>query len=114
LKRVLPDARNTVLFVGYQAAGTRGRSLVDGAAEVRIHGQFVAVSARVERIDAMSAHADAAEILRWLRAFAAAPAMTYIVHGEPPAMRALQADIARELGPAWKTRAPEYLETVDL
>jgi metallo-beta-lactamase family protein len=114
LKRVLPDARNTVLFVGYQAAGTRGRSLVDGAREVRIHGQFVAVSARVERIDAMSAHADAAEILRWLRAFGAAPAMTYIVHGEPPAMRALQAEIARELGPAWKTRAPEYLETVDL
>ena len=106
LKRVLPDARNTVLFVGYQAPGTRGRSLVDGAQEVKIHGQFVPVSARIERIDAMSAHADCPEILRWLRGFAAPPAMTYIVHGEPPAMQALQAAIARELGPAWKTHAP--------
>ncbi len=114
LKRALPDARSTVLFVGYQAAGTRGRSLVDGAREVKIHGQFVPVSARVERLDAMSAHADAAEILRWLHGFTAAPTMTYIVHGEPPGMHALQAEIARELGPAWKIRAPEYLETVEI
>jgi metallo-beta-lactamase family protein len=113
LKRVLPDARNTVLFVGYQAAGTRGRSLVDGAREVKIHGQFVPVTARIERIDAMSAHADGAEILRWLRGFASPPRITYIVHGEPPAMQALQADIARELGAGWKTRAPEYLETAE-
>ena len=114
LKRVLPDPRNTVLFVGYQAAGTRGRSLVDGAPEVKIHGQFVAVSARIERIDAMSAHADRTEILRWLREFASPPAMTFIVHGEPPAIHALQSDIARELGPTWKTQAPQYLEAVEL
>jgi metallo-beta-lactamase family protein len=114
LKRVLPDSRNTVLFVGYQAAGTRGRALVDGAREVKIHGQFIPVSAGVERIDAMSAHADRAEIVRWLRGFSAPPAMTYIVHGEPPAMRGLQTEIARELGPAWTTRAPEYLETAEI
>ena len=98
LKRVLPDTRNTVLFVGYQAPGTRGRALVEGAQEVKIHGQFIPVSARVERIDSMSAHADCPEILRWLRGFTAPPAMTYIVHGEPPGMQALQAAIARELG----------------
>ena len=85
---------------------------MDGAREVKIHGQFIPVSARVERIDSMSAHADRPEILRWLRAFTAPPAMTYIVHGEPPGMQALQAAITRELGPEWKTHAPEYLETV--
>jgi metallo-beta-lactamase family protein len=114
LARVLPEARNTVLFVGYQAAGTRGRSLVDGARSVKIHGQQVPVAASVERIDAMSAHADRAEILRWLRGFASPPATTFIVHGEPPAMDALQAEIARELGTAWRTHAPAYLESVDL
>jgi metallo-beta-lactamase family protein len=114
LKRVLPDARNTVLFVGYQAPGTRGRALVEGAQEVRIHGQFIPVSARVERIDSMSAHADCPEILRWLRGFTAPPATTYVVHGEPRGMQALQAAITRELGPDWKTHAPAYLETVGI
>ena len=114
LVRVLPDARNTVLFVGYQAPGTRGRSLVDGASSVRIHGQQVPVSARIERIDAMSAHADSAEIVRWLRGFASPPAATYIVHGEPPAMGALQAAIGRELGTSWHTHAPAYLESVEV
>jgi metallo-beta-lactamase family protein len=114
LKRLLPDTRNTVLFVGYQAPGTRGRALVEGAQEVRIHGQFIPVSARVERIDSMSAHADCPEILRWLRGFTAPPAMTYIVHGEPAGMQALQAAMTRELGPGWTTHAPAYLETVEI
>jgi metallo-beta-lactamase family protein len=114
LKRVLPDGRNTVLFVGYQAPGTRGRALVEGAQEVKIHGQFIPVSARVERIDSMSAHADCPEILRWLRGFTAPPATTYIVHGEPRGMQALQAAITGELGPDWKTHAPAYLETVEV
>jgi metallo-beta-lactamase family protein len=114
LKRVLPDTRNTVMFVGYQAPGTRGRALVDGAQEVKIHGQFIPVAARVERIDSMSAHADCPEILRWLRGFTAPPTMTHIVHGEPPAMQALQGAISRELGRDWKTHAPSYLETVEI
>jgi metallo-beta-lactamase family protein len=114
LKRVLPDARHTVLFAGYQAPGTRGRSLVDGAQEVKIHGQIIPVSARVERIDSMSAHADCLEILHWLRGFTVPPAMTYIVHGEPAGMQALQTAMARELGPEWKTHAPAYLETVQI
>jgi metallo-beta-lactamase family protein len=81
---------------------------------VGIHGQQVPVSARIERIDAMSAHADCAEIVRWLRGFAPPPAATYIVHGEPPAMGALQAAIARELGTSWRTHAPAYLESVEV
>ena len=65
----LPDPRNTVLFVGFQAAGTRGRQLIEGAQEVRIHGQFVPVQARIEKLNGMSAHADASEIVQWLRTF---------------------------------------------
>ena len=73
LKAALPNPRHTVLFVGYQAAGTRGRKLLEGADTVKIHGQLVPVAARIERIDSMSAHADADEILRWLRAVHARP-----------------------------------------
>ncbi len=114
LEHALPDARNTVLFVGFQAAGTRGRSLVDGARQVKVHGTSIAVAAQVAQIESMSAHADSAEMLRWLRGFTRPPEMTYIVHGEPPAMAALAAAIAAELGDGWNTRAPDYLETVDL
>lgn len=112
LRAALPDPRNTVLFVGYQAAGTRGRRLVDGEAEVRIHGQMVPARASVKLIGSMSAHADAAEILRWLGGFASPPRTTFLVHGEPDAMAALAARIAGGL--AWKTRMPEHGETVDL
>jgi metallo-beta-lactamase family protein len=114
LKRALPEAKNTVLFVGYQSPGTRGRALVDGASEVKIHGAFVPVLAHVDKIDSMSAHADAGEILRWLRGFRRPPSRTFIVHGEPPAQAALQAAIASELGAGWSTDAPEYLESVEI
>jgi metallo-beta-lactamase family protein len=90
LARALPDARNTVLFVGFQSEGTRGRQLVDGAHEVKIHGQIVPVGATVARIDAMSAHADQSEILRWLRGFEKPPKTTFLVHGEPAAMDTLK------------------------
>jgi metallo-beta-lactamase family protein len=112
LVRALPDPRDTVLFVGYQAAGTRGRALLDGAQEVKIHGRMVPVKARIAKVDGMSAHADAGEIVRWLRGFERPPGMTYVVHGEPPALEALQARIQRELG--WRTHAPDYLERVEL
>jgi metallo-beta-lactamase family protein len=112
LKAALPRKRNTVLFVGYQAAGTRGRQLLEGAETVKIHGQFVSVGARIERIDSMSAHADAGEMMQWLRGFTKAPRITYLVHGEPPAQAALKARIERELG--WQVHVPEYLETVQL
>ena len=112
LKAALPKARNTVLFVGYQAAGTRGRQLIEGAETVKIHGQFVNVAARIERIDSMSAHADADEIMRWLRGFTRPPETTYLVHGEPPAQAALRSRIEAEL--RWNLHVPDYLERVQM
>ncbi|MEN3338584.1 MAG: metallo-beta-lactamase family protein [Acidobacteriota bacterium] len=112
LKAALPDSRNTVLFAGYQAAGTRGRQLVDGQTSVRIHGETVPVHARIEHADSMSAHADSTEILRWLGGFSRPPRTTFIVHGEPAAMEALGASITATLG--WQTRMPEHHERVDL
>jgi metallo-beta-lactamase family protein len=112
LKAALPNAQNTVLFAGYQGAGTRGRRLVDGEKSVKIHGQWIAVAARIERIDSMSAHADGNEIMRWLGGFRAAPKQTFIVHGEPDAQDALGARIAAELH--WTCRAPEYGERVEI
>ena len=112
LKAVLPDPRNTVLFAGYQGVGTRGRRLVDGEKTVKIHGEWVPVGAEIERIDSMSAHADAGEIMRWLSGFTRAPQQTFIVHGEPPAQDALAARIHAERG--WATRAPAHGEQVHL
>jgi len=108
----LPDKRSTVLFVGYQAAGTRGRLLVDGAREVKIRGQLVPVSARVERLDSMSAHADSQETLRWLGGFATPPRMTLLVHGESGPMDALKATIESQL--TWSVHTPAHLEQVEL
>jgi metallo-beta-lactamase family protein len=112
LLTALPDKKNTVLFVGFQAEGTRGRKLVDGAHEVKIHGQEVPVRARVERLDSMSAHADAAEILQWLGGFRTAPRTTYLVHGEPGPMDALKHTIETTL--KWSVRCPNHLEEVTL
>jgi metallo-beta-lactamase family protein len=112
LKAALPDPRNTVLFAGYQGVGTRGRRLVDGEKTVKIHGGWVPVAARIEHIDSMSAHADAGEIMRWLKGFARAPQRTFIVHGEPTAQDALAARIHAELG--WSTHAPEHRESVQI
>jgi metallo-beta-lactamase family protein len=112
LAAALPDAKNTVLFVGYQAAGTRGRSLAEGAREVKMLGRMVPVAATIERMDSMSAHADAGEIMRWLSGFSQAPAMTYLVHGEPVALRALAGRIEAELH--WPVHIAEYLERVEL
>lgn len=112
LKAALPDSRNTVLFIGYQAAGTRGRRLVDGEKTIKIHGEWVPVRAHVERIDSMSAHADSTEMLHWLGGFTTPPAITFLVHGEPAAMEAQAASITETL--RWKTRMPEHTETVEL
>jgi metallo-beta-lactamase family protein len=85
LTQRLPDPLTTVLLVGFQAAGTRGRALEEGARELKMFGQMIPVRARIERIDALSAHADAPEILRWLAGFERPPRVTYLVHGEPAA-----------------------------
>ncbi len=112
LAAALPDARNTVMFVGFQSSGTRGRLLCDGAKQIKMLGQIVNVAARIERLDSMSAHADVDEILRWLRGFATPPRMTFIVHGEPPAAQALEKRIQSEL--KWPTHIAQYLERVDI
>lgn len=112
LRRVLPDGRNTVLFAGYQAAGTRGRLLCDGARTSRIHGEDVPVAARIERLDSMSAHADANEILRWLHLFKQPPGVTFLVHGEPEPMDALKARVEQEL--RWTVRTPGHREVADI
>jgi metallo-beta-lactamase family protein len=98
LKRLLPDPKTTVLFVGYQAAGTRGRLLKDGAAEIRMLGMMVPVNATIMVSDAYSAHADREEILRWLGGFRRPPGMTYVVHGEAGAAEALRDAIVSRLG----------------
>jgi metallo-beta-lactamase family protein len=112
LKASLPDPKNTVVLVGFQAEGTRGRRLLNGEQTLRIHGMDVPVNARVEVINSMSAHGDSREVLRWLRGFKAPPKETFLVHGEPTAMDALQQKIAGELG--WKTRMPEWQQRIDL
>jgi metallo-beta-lactamase family protein len=112
LFRALPDERNTVLLAGFQAEGTRGRKLQDGAKYVRMHGQDVPVRARIESLDSISAHADASEIMRWLGEFSRPPRLTCLVHGEPGAMDALKARIEREL--RWTVRTPEQGERIDI
>ncbi len=112
LKAALPDSRNTVLFVGYQAAGTRGRHLVDGDKTVKIHGEMIPVQARIALVESMSAHADSNEILRWLGGFTQPPRLTFIVHGDPVAMEALSSAIHARLG--WDTKMPAHGETVEL
>ena len=97
LRHRLGDERATVLFVGYQAAGTRGRLLRDGAKTLRIFGEEAPVRATIMATDALSAHADQAELLRWLEGFTKPPRMTYCVHGEPPAALALKTAIEEQL-----------------
>ena len=110
----LPDARNAVLLVGYQAEGTTGRQLQDGAKSVRLLGQDVAVKAEVVNLGQFSAHADRGEILRWLGGMPAPPRTTYLTHGEPAASQALKTLIESKMGPKWKVVLPAYRQTFDL
>lgn len=104
LKAFGPDRRNTILFSGFQAAGTRGRALVEGAREVKIHGQWIPIRAEVGDLPMLSAHADANEILRWLSGFKRPPQRTFIIHGEPTASEALRVRVDRDL--RWDTSVP--------
>lgn len=112
LKARLPDARNTVLLCGYQAVGTRGRVLQNGAPSVRIHGEDIPVAAQVHTIEGLSAHADRNELMRWLRGFEKAPARTFVVHGEPAAADAFASAITTTL--QWKAEVAMDGATVDL
>ena len=106
LKVFAPDPRNLIALAGFQAAGTRGAALAAGARSLRIHGQDVLINAQVVQLPALSAHADAAQLLAWIRQLAQPPRMTFITHGEPSASDALRLRIEREL--QWKVTVPEF------
>lgn len=112
IKAFGPDPRNTILFSGFQVPGTRGRALVDGARQVKIHGQWIDIRAEIADLSSVSAHADAAQIIRWLRGFRAPPRRTFIVHGEPSASAALGDRIEAELN--WICALPQIGERFEL
>jgi metallo-beta-lactamase family protein len=104
--RLVPDPDATLVFVGYQAAGTLGRRIQDGEREVKILGQLVPVRCRIARIGGFSAHADWKEVLRWLEGLPAAPRRTFLTHGEPEAANAMAGHIKERFG--WTTEVPQY------
>jgi metallo-beta-lactamase family protein len=109
----LPDERNSVVFVGFQAAGTRGRYLVEGARTIKIYGVEYPVRAKIHSIEGFSAHGDYSEILRWLAGFKVPPKRTFLVHGEPRAIVGMKEHIG-ERYPGWGVVVPKYKESFDL
>lgn len=112
IKAYGPDARNTILFTGHQAEGTRGAKLLAGERETKMFGNWIPIRAEVASLPELSAHADAGEIVRWLRGLKRPPQRTFIVHGEPPASEALRVRIGRELG--WDAAVVDPLRSYDL
>ena len=112
LKAFAPDDRNSILFAGFQAAGTRGAAMVGGARTVKIHGQQVPIRADVAQLDSLSAHADRDELLAWIGALPSAPQRVFVTHGEPVAADALRQAI--EERHHWRCSVPEYRDTVEL
>lgn len=112
LKSLAPNPINTLLMPGFQAGGTRGARIVAGEPSVRIHGKDVPINAEVVPMQTLSAHADADEIIQWLRGFKTPPRHTYVVHGEPNASDVLRHRICEELG--WSVSVPEYRDSVEL
>ncbi len=112
LKAFIGDPKNTIFFIGFQAAGTRGASLVGGAQEIKIHGQYFSVRAKILKEDSLSAHADYTEILSWLENFKSPPKEIFLTHGEPVQADALRLHIQDKF--KFKCIVPEYLETFEL
>jgi metallo-beta-lactamase family protein len=112
LEAFAPDERNTILFVGFQAGGTRGADMVNGVKNIKIHGRYVPVRAEVVAMDQLSSHADYREIMNWLKQFEKPPKETFITHGEPAPADALRHRIEEEL--RWRCRVADYLERVVL
>ena len=110
LKYLLPHERNSIVMVGYQAVGTRGRDLVEGAANLKMHGRYIPVRAEVTQIEGFSVHADADELLAWASSIVEPPSTTYVVHGEPEASAALAQRLRHEL--QWNAVVPRDGETV--
>jgi metallo-beta-lactamase family protein len=112
LMQRLPDPRNTVIFIGFQAPGTRGATIKSGAREVRIFSEAVPIRAEIATLEQFSDHADTPELLEWLRTFTKKPATTYLVHGEPSASSLLRDAITKDLG--WNVQVAEWLEKVSV
>jgi metallo-beta-lactamase family protein len=108
----LPDKRNAVILGGFQAEGTRGRALQEGAKSLKLYGQDVPVGAEIVEMGQFSAHAGKSELLRWLTGLPAAPKQTYLTHGEPVAAQALQLAIQQKF--QWKAAVARYLDTVPI
>jgi metallo-beta-lactamase family protein len=108
----LPDAKNAVILAGFQAEGTRGRALEEGAKTLNIFGQAVPVGAEIVEMGQFSAHAGKSELLRWLSGFPSPPKQTYLTHGEPAAAQALAGAIQQKFG--WKASVARYLDTVPI
>lgn len=112
LRDMLPKAKHTIVFVGYQAMGTRGRNLVEGASEVKMHGEMVPVMASIESIQAFSVHADGDELIAWMSTASEAPNQVLVVHGEAGVAETFSDRIKSQLG--WKSHAPHDGEIVRL
>jgi metallo-beta-lactamase family protein len=112
LAQRLPDPKNLVIFIGFQAPGTRGAIIKGGAPEVKIFGDFVPIRAQVAALEQFSDHADPPELLEWLRTFKNTPGVTYLVHGEPSASSQLRDRMKKELG--WNVQVAEYMERVEV
>lgn len=110
LKAFAPEPRNMILFTGYQAAGTRGSAIVNGAEQIKIHGEWVPVRAEVVQLHGTSGHADCDQLVAWLRSSAAAPQRVFVTHGEPESADALRQHIRREL--TSEVIVPELGETL--
>jgi metallo-beta-lactamase family protein len=108
----LPDPRNLVLFIGFQAPGTRGFAIKNRTIEVKIFGDFVPIRAQTAALEQFSDHADPPELLQWLRTFKNQPAVTYLVHGEPEASGLLRNLMKKELG--WNVEIAQYKEKVEV
>jgi metallo-beta-lactamase family protein len=112
LKAYAPDQKNTILFSGFQAAGTRGRSMLEGSTEIKIHGEWIPVRAEVDDLPMLSAHADSNELMRWLSGFHHGPSRVFIVHGEAEAAEALRVRIDKDL--RWNATVPRQDQVFDL
>jgi metallo-beta-lactamase family protein len=110
--RMLPDPRATIVFVGFQAAGTTGRRIQDGEREVKIMKGWVPVNCHIEKVEGFSAHADWKSVLKWLEGLQTTPKMVFTTHGEPDAAEAMAGHIRNRFG--WNVMVPQYLQTVEL
>lgn len=112
LKQLIDKVNTTVLLVGYQAEGTRGRRLLDGANELKLFGKYYKVKAEIAHLESLSAHADQSELMHWLKGIKNVPEKVFLVHGEPTVLDAFRSKIANEL--YWYVHIPKLYEQMDV